>query len=265
MELNGCGMSDIVREPCKLFVKMTPTTPGLVAHRCVSPADTCDEPSSTLGEPGGAGVKVLGRHGDVLAVEKPANLPSVPGRAPGLDDCVWHRVQRLHPKALVVHRLDMATSGVMLFALTPEAQRRLSWAFESRRVIKHYEAQVHGLPNADEGAMDWPLGADWPRRPRQQVDATHGRPALTRWRVIARDEARARTRMHLEPLTGRSHQLRVHLLTLGHPIVGDRLYGPDDDASRLHLHACRIEIPDPGSDDLDAPRVVFHSEIPFWS
>lgn len=207
----------------------------------------------------------LGVTPHLVAVSKPAGLPSVPGRAAGLEDCVWHRVRDQFADALVVHRLDMATSGVMLFARGLPAQRALSRAFESRQVRKRYVAQVHGHPAEDSGTIDLPLAADWPQRPRQRVDLQAGKAAVTHWRVVARDAKQARSTLELEPVTGRSHQLRVHLLALGNPIVGDQLYGVDDAAERLHLHASWIEVPDPAADGPAAARVSFASEVPSWS
>jgi tRNA pseudouridine32 synthase/23S rRNA pseudouridine746 synthase len=185
----------------------------------------------------------------LIAAEKPAGLLAVPGRGDDKHDCLWARVRNQAGDALIVHRLDMATSGVMLFGRGPAAQRTLSMAFEQRRVDKRYEAVVSGLLAPDSGEVDLPLAADWPRRPRQQVDHEHGRAALTRWRVLARDAARCITRVVLEPVTGRAHQLRVHMAALGHPIVGDTLYAPPDvvgAAPRLLLHACGLRLPHPG-------------------
>ena len=188
------------------------------------------------------------RHVDpvFLVVEKPAGLLSVPGRGEAGRDCVAARVQRTHPDARVVHRLDMATSGLMLFARGASAQRELSLAFAARRVQKTYEALVAGEVRGEAGDIDAPLGADWPRRPRQKVDPVHGKPALTRWRVLQR--LAGATRLALEPVTGRSHQLRVHLQSIGHPIRGDALYGADPtgcDADRMCLHATRLVLAHP--------------------
>jgi tRNA pseudouridine32 synthase/23S rRNA pseudouridine746 synthase len=183
-----------------------------------------------------------------IVVDKPAGLPAVPGRAADLQDCALARVQAAYPDALVVHRLDMATSGLLLFARGLPAQRALGAAFERREVGKRYVAVVCGTPPADAGTIDLPLAADWPRRPRQRVDAERGKPALTRWRVTARDGRRAR--LELTPLTGRTHQLRVHLAAVGHPILGDLLYAPPEvqaQASRLLLHASGLELAHPGS------------------
>jgi len=189
----------------------------------------------------------------LLVADKPAGLLAVPGRTE--PDCLLARLQEQWPELRVVHRLDQATSGLIVFAHTAQAQRRLSDAFASRRVHKRYEALIHGLLRDDLGEVALPLRADWPNRPRQIVDAEQGRPAVTRYRVLQRDPSRGRTRVSLEPVTGRSHQLRVHLLSIGHPIVGDRLYGPADEddgdgqpAPRLMLHATELafEHPDDG-------------------
>ncbi len=184
-----------------------------------------------------------------IVVVKPAGLLSVPGRGAHLQDCASTRVQQVHADALIVHRLDMATSGLLLFARGAEMQRNLSRAFAQREVAKHYVAVVDGLVTGDAGEIDLPLMADWPRRPLQKVDAEHGKPALTRWRVLARDTQARTTRLQLEPVTGRSHQLRVHMLALGHPILGDALYAPSATqarAARLLLHASRLHLAHPG-------------------
>jgi tRNA pseudouridine32 synthase/23S rRNA pseudouridine746 synthase len=184
-----------------------------------------------------------------VAVDKPAGLLAVPGRGDDKQDCLWSRLRVEVDDALVVHRLDMATSGVMVFARGAVAQRRLSAAFEQRRVAKRYEAIVAGLVAGASGTIDLPLAADWPNRPRQQVDRDRGRPSLTRWSVLARDERAGTTRLALEPVTGRSHQLRVHCAAIGHPIVGDTLYGVQGhEGPRLLLHAVAITLPHPHDD-----------------
>jgi tRNA pseudouridine32 synthase/23S rRNA pseudouridine746 synthase len=196
----------------------------------------------------------------LLAADKPAGLLAVPGRGAAKQDCLWSRVAQRHADALIVHRLDQATSGVMVFGRGAAAQRALSIAFEQRVVAKRYEAVVHGLAEADEGTIALPLAADWPNRPRQIVSAVAGKPSTTRWRVLARDAAMARTRLCLEPLTGRTHQLRVHLAAIGHPIVGDTLYGaPDDQAPRLLLHAFELRLPHPG----EGRMIALRSALPF--
>lgn len=185
---------------------------------------------------------------DLIALSKPAGLLSVPGRGPDKADCLLARLQQAHPEALLVHRLDMGTSGLMVFARHLAAQRALGRAFEQRRVRKRYVAVVQGQVAGESGSIDLPLICDWPRRPRQIVDPQHGRPALTHWQVLARDPQGRFTRLALQPVTGRSHQLRVHLQALGHPILGDELYAADPQAPgapRLLLHAERLELPHP--------------------
>jgi tRNA pseudouridine32 synthase / 23S rRNA pseudouridine746 synthase len=195
----------------------------------------------------------------LVVIDKPAGMLSVPGRGEGRRDCAAARVQASQPDALVVHRLDQATSGIMLFARGAAAQRALSIAFAERRVAKRYEAVVHGLVGNSSGEIDLPLITDWPNRPRQKVDHERGKPSLTRWRVLSRDTASKTTRLQLEPVTGRSHQLRVHLAAIGHAIVGDTLYAPAAIAPRLLLHACELRLPHPA----DARTLVIESPVPF--
>ena len=189
----------------------------------------------------------------MVVAEKPADVLAVPGRGEAGRDHFWGRVQALYADVLVVHRLDMATSGLMVFALGLEAQRHLSRSFEQRRVHKTYEAIVWGRPSSGSGSIDLPLICDWPQRPRQKVDFEAGRPALTHWEKLC-DEAQdgcATSRLRLTPVTGRSHQLRVHLWSIGHAIVGDVLYAPPSPmplANRLYLHACRLSLPHPQDD-----------------
>lgn len=196
--------------------------------------------------PPDTGLELLHEDAQVLVVHKPAGLLSVPGRGEDRQDCLIHRVQRHFPEAQTVHRLDMATSGLVMLARGDEAQRTLSALFRDRRVAKLYVALVHGLVESDEGEINLPLITDWPRRPMQKVCPDTGKPSLTRFKVLARDLAQGRTRVALEPVTGRTHQLRVHLLAIGHPIVGDPLYGPDAfaEAGRLCLHAEHLSWPD---------------------
>ena len=181
----------------------------------------------------------------LVAADKPAGLLCVPGRGPDKADCLAARVAAQWPDALVVHRLDMATSGLVVLGRGAAMQRALSIAFAERRVHKHYEAVVAGLVADEQGEIDLPLAPDWPRRPRQQVDALAGKASLTRWQVLQRDAARGTTRLRLWPLTGRSHQLRVHLAAIGHAILGDALYADAAWAGatdRLLLHACGLDI-----------------------
>ncbi|MBL8351156.1 MAG: RluA family pseudouridine synthase [Burkholderiaceae bacterium] len=198
----------------------------------------------------------------LVVADKPAGLLCVPGRGPERADCLARRVQQRWPDALVVHRLDMATSGLVVFGRGAAMQRALSIAFAERRVDKGYEAVVAGLPADDAGEIDLPLAADWPNRPRQQVDRVAGKPSLTRWRVLQRDPQRGNSRLDLTPVTGRSHQLRLHLAAIGHPILGDELYAPPAWAAaapRLLLHACRLALPALA----DGPALQLASPAPF--
>lgn len=200
----------------------------------------------------------------LIVVDKPFDLLSVPGRGEHLQDCVASRVQAIYPDALIVHRLDMSTSGLLVLARGAVAQRTLSIAFAERRVAKRYQAVVAGRPVQDAGSIDLPLRCDWPNRPRQMVDHELGKASLTHWRALgpwsgAEIEA---TRVELEPVTGRSHQLRVHLLALGHPILGDNLYAPPAAlaaAPRLLLHACELRLPHPVSGEM----LSFNCPAPF--
>jgi tRNA pseudouridine32 synthase / 23S rRNA pseudouridine746 synthase len=177
-----------------------------------------------------------------LVLDKPSGLLSVPGRGPDKQDSLSSRVQRDFPEALIVHRLDMATSGLLLMARSPVAQSRLNLFFETRQVGKTYHAIVAGQPPA-VGEIDLPLLADWENRPCQIVDRERGKPARTRYRLLAYDAATDRARLELKPVTGRTHQLRVHLQAIGHPIVGDPLYAPAaacTPGTRLMLHASEL-------------------------
>lgn len=192
----------------------------------------------------------------LVVVDKPAGLLAVPGRGEAGRDNLATRVQALWPDALVVHRLDMATSGLVVFGRGAAAQRTLSIAFAERRVDKRYVAIVGGTVQADEGKVELPLACDWPNRPKQQVDFARGKPSLTHWRVLSRYGAR--TRLELRPVTGRSHQLRVHLAAIGHAIVGDALYAGEP-APRLLLHARALEFAHPA----DGRPLAFDCPAPF--
>jgi len=196
----------------------------------------------------------------LLVINKPAGLLSVPGRAVEHRDCLESRVREKYPDALLVHRLDMDTSGLMVFALNKEVQRALGRQFELRQVDKTYAAIVAGDVESEHGTVDLPLIVDWPNRPLQMVDHERGKAALTYWRVLAQEQGK--TRMSLHPKTGRSHQLRVHMLALGHPIVGDRFYAPPEvvaQSTRLMLHAERLSLNHPQTGE----RVYFESPSPF--
>lgn len=188
---------------------------------------------------------ILYEDAQLVAVNKPAGLLSVPGRGAHLADCLLSRVQATFPDALLVHRLDRDTSGVIVFALTPHAQRNLSMQFETRVTRKTYVARLWGRLEPKTGTVDLPLIVDWPNRPRQMVCHDTGKPAVTDWKVMKYDTAE--TRVRLFPKTGRSHQLRVHMLALGHPILGDPFYaeGPARDFPRLMLHSEELRIKNP--------------------
>jgi len=207
-------------------------------------------------------VELLHADAHCIVALKASGLLSVPGLGEHGQDCLAARVQSVRADALIVHRLDMATSGLMLFGRGLEAQRALSRAFAARTVRKRYVAIVAGRLPADAGEIDLPLSADWPNRPRQQVDTAHGKPSLTRWRVLAVDAAQGTTRLELEPVTGRAHQLRVHLRAIGHPILGDALYAPPEvcaRADRLLLHASSLGFAHPAS----GAALQFESAPPF--
>ncbi len=198
----------------------------------------------------------------LLVVCKPSGLLSVPGRGADKQDCAASRVQAVYDDARVVHRLDMATSGLMLFARGIEVQRQLSMAFERRTISKRYVAVVDGCVADEKGEINWPLLTDWPNRPRQKVDVVNGKPSLTRYSVIARSPAQNSSVLMLEPVTGRSHQLRVHLREMGHPIWGDSLYAPPKVtalSSRLLLHATSLRLVHPSTGE----NLQFDSQAPF--
>ncbi len=193
-------------------------------------------------------VRVIYHDQHLLLVDKPSGLLSVPGKGEHLADCMITRAQRIFPEALLVHRLDRDTSGIMVFALTRHAQRALSLQFEERRTKKVYVARLWGELTPKTGTVDLPLTVDWPNRPLQHVNHETGRPAVTDWRVVRHEDGT--TRVRLMPKTGRSHQLRVHMMSLGHPILGDPFYakGPARDFPRLMLHAESLRFNHPDGD-----------------
>ncbi len=198
-----------------------------------------------------------------VVAHKPAGLLSVPGKAADNKDCVAARIAALFPHAtgpLVVHRLDMDTSGLIVLGLDADAQRELSGQFESRLVEKAYIALVEGILGRDAGTIDVPMRPDIDNRPYQIIDPDRGRQAVTHWTVLALETDR--TRLRMVPLTGRTHQLRVHAAHMGHPIIGDVLYGPQHDhhpGGRLMLHASELSFREPGT----GSRVRFTSAAPF--
>jgi tRNA pseudouridine32 synthase / 23S rRNA pseudouridine746 synthase len=204
---------------------------------------------------GDSALDIIFEDSALVVLNKPSGLLSVPGKGIDKQDCLSARVQVLYPEALTVHRLDMATSGLLVMARSVGVQRQLSLAFERRAVEKRYVAIVVGEVEAASPLLDWKLidlriGQDWLNRPRQKVDADHGKPSQTRYRVIGYDRATDTTRLVLAPITGRTHQLRVHLQAIGHEIVGDQLYAPPEvqaKADRLLLHASRLSLTHPVS------------------
>ena len=204
-------------------------------------------------------MNILYEDSDVLAVEKPAGLLSVPGKTNDLFDCLLSRVKIVFPDALLVHRLDRDTSGVMVFGMTAHAQRHLSMQFEKRLVKKVYIARVSGEVAEKSGQIDLPLTVDWPNRPLQKVCHETGRSAFTEW--VRLKVGNGESRLRLMPKTGRSHQLRVHCLSMGHPIWGDPLYAPDtaEDYPRMMLHAEELRLNHPES----SKGVKFRIKAPF--
>lgn len=196
----------------------------------------------------------------LLVVDKPSGLLSVPGKAEHLWDCLEYRAQQYCPDARIIHRLDMDTSGILILAKNAAAHRHIGLQFERRHTSKIYQALAWGQAGRDEGLIDLPLRCDWPNRPLQMVDFANGKSAQTRYQVLQRNERTSR--FELFPITGRSHQLRVHLLALGHPILGDDFYAPafvQAASDRLCLHARYLEIQHP----IGGERISFESEVPF--
>ncbi|MGI4777667.1 MAG: RluA family pseudouridine synthase [Janthinobacterium lividum] len=212
------------------------------------------------------GLVVIHEDPHLLVLDKPSDLLCVPGRGDDKQDCLSARVLARWPDALVVHRLDMATSGLVLMARSPAVQRALGDAFATQEVCKRYEALVDGTlaASADWSTIDAPIAADWPRRPMQKTDPS-GKASITRWRVLAHvppADTCATTRLALQPLTGRTHQLRVHLASIGHPILGDSLYAggvAKDGFARLMLHATSLTLQHP----VTGEKVSFESAVPF--
>jgi tRNA pseudouridine32 synthase/23S rRNA pseudouridine746 synthase len=197
----------------------------------------------------------------LLVVNKPAGLLSVPGKNPDLDNLI-DLLKHDFSTARIVHRLDMATSGLMVIGLDAESHRKLGRQFETRHVSKTYQAIVHGLIESDEGIIDLPLICDWPNRPRQKVDYEVGKSAQTRYQVLHRDHEKNHTKVALFPITGRSHQLRVHLAEIGHSILGCEFYAEESirvAAPRLLLHACELSFSHPETNE----RMTYYSAAPF--
>jgi tRNA pseudouridine32 synthase/23S rRNA pseudouridine746 synthase len=205
-------------------------------------------------------IDVVYRDDQLLVLNKPSGLLAVPGRGADLQDCLSARVQAEFPAALVVHRLDRDTSGLIVMALDPDSQRALNRQFAERRVQKRYAAVVFGCPTAASGTIELAMRKDFDHPPRHCIDPLQGRPARTAWRVL--DRGIDRSRLEIEPWTGRSHQIRLHLAALGHPILGDNLYAHPDAlgmATRLLLHAEHLSLAHPR----DGRRVAWSSASPF--
>jgi tRNA pseudouridine32 synthase / 23S rRNA pseudouridine746 synthase len=244
---------------------VTPSLP----HAPPPPAGCPDTPASPRAAgPTSSGIRIVFADADLIVVDKPAGMPSVPARTPLDPPCVASHVCAAFGGLEAVHRLDRDTSGLLVLARSSQARAALGRAFEARAVQKRYEAIVHGGPAGNEGIVHLPLASDPERPPRSRVDPILGRPATTRWRLLttASIAGQQSSRLELEPVTGRSHQLRVHLAWLGMPIVGDRLYGPvhtaaeRPPAARLGLHATRLVFPHPR----DGRLVEVSSQPPGW-
>ncbi len=217
--------------------------------------------TSAYTPPPDCGLEIIYRDNFLLAVSKPPGLLSVPGRGEDKADSLASRVQTVYADALVAHRLDRDTSGLVLFPLGAAMHRRLSLMFEKREMQKSYVAVVMGKLVLPQGMLDLPLMVDWPNRPRQIVEATLGKPSQTRYQVLSYDPDSNTSRVALEPITGRTHQLRVHMQALGHPIVGDTLYGGNDDGmvKRLLLHAHTLDFSHP----VTGKRLNLLAPLPF--
>ncbi|MDO6728167.1 RluA family pseudouridine synthase [Cognatishimia sp. 1_MG-2023] len=204
-------------------------------------------------------LEILHEDSDIIVLNKPSGLLSVPGRGDHMADCLLSRVQAAFPDALLVHRLDRDTSGIIVFAMTPHAQRNLSMQFEKRTTKKTYVARVNGTVAEKTGTVDFPLIVDWPNRPLQKVCHETGKAAVTDWRVLRYDDGE--TRVRLTPKTGRSHQLRVHMLALGHVMLGDPLYATGEALNhpRLMLHSEELRIKHPES----GKGISFRAKAPF--
>lgn len=220
--------------------------------------------STPYDPPPDRGLSILYQDESLLFVEKPSGLLSVPGRGVEKSDCLITRVQARFGDALIVHRLDMETSGLMVLARGKTVHRSLSVQFERREVEKSYMACVAGMPDQEEGVIDLPIMKDWPNRPLQKVDLDAGKPSVTQWRLVEPITAAfgVAARLSLTPLTGRTHQLRVHLNAIGHPILGDTLYGTPQSqagAPRLNLHATELALAHP----VNGQKMILQSAAPF--
>ena len=248
-------------EPVSLCELHFGTSPS---HGHLESRTPCDERCGLI-LPHMLGLRICYSDDDIIIVDKEAGMLSVPGRGEDKQDCVATRLRRIFPSIPAqpsVHRLDMDTSGVMVWAKTPQAQRKLSMAFEARQVSKSYTALVEGLVKEDGGQVDLPIRLDVDNRPCQIVDPVDGKKAVTEWKRLGVEvlDGRTVTRIAFHPRTGRTHQIRVHAASgLGHPIVGDRLYGTRKEGERLCLHATTISFTHPGTGE----EVTFSTPVPF--
>lgn len=216
-------------------------------------------PRDFIYAPPGSPLDVVHVDEEILVLNKPSGLLTVAGNAENLADCLESRANATFPGARPVHRLDKDTSGLIVFARTPAALAYIGLQFEKRQTNKTYQALVWGQPSEESGLVDQPLKTDWPNRPKQCICAKGGRPAQTEWRVMDRSNS---VRLLLRPLTGRTHQLRVHMAFLGHPILGDNLYAHTaalNASARLCLHACTLSFAHPSK----GTTLQFSSETPF--
>lgn len=205
-------------------------------------------------------VKIVYQDDYFIVVDKPEPLLSTPGRLPENKDSVISRLQQIFPSAELVHRLDMATSGLMVIALSKLISRELSILFQQRKVNKTYEAILHGLLNQNSGSIDYPLITDWPNRPKQKICYETGKPSLTHYQLV--EHLENSSRVIYTPITGRSHQLRLHSLAIGHPILGCQLYSQNNSetmAKRLLLHAKELSFTHP----ITQQCMTFTSPTPF--
>ncbi len=211
---------------------------------------------------------IIYQDNDIVVLNKTSGILSVPGRLPEHQDCLQNRVQRVLPSATIVHRLDMATSGLMIMALNKPAHVAISRQFEQRKTQKCYLARVYGHIEQAEGSVNLPLICDWPNRPKQKVDHENGKQSLTHFKVLSYNSTASpcdsdkSTLLELTPITGRSHQLRVHMLALGHPILGDKLYAHKQAlamSNRLQLHALKLSLFHPKTEQ----AINFTAPCPF--
>lgn len=210
-------------------------------------------------------LEIVYQDNDLVVLNKPSGLLTVPGRLPEHQDCLQNRVIKVLPSATIVHRLDMATSGIIVMALNKSAHVAISQQFEKRKTQKRYIARVFGKIEQPRGEVNLPLICDWPNRPKQKVDHEKGKPSLTQYHVISHDidcDNMPTTLLELTPITGRSHQLRVHMLSIGHPILGDRLYAHEralTNSPRLQLHAQMLQLTHPSTKEI----MTFTKTCPF--